>query len=337
MDLIEQLIKVKKDKTIVIEKSTVPLGTAKKIKERLGSKCLVVSNPEFLSQGNAVKDLLEPDRIILGSDGTEEGRAAAEQVSNLYHWVPKEKRITLVSFAAELAKIGSNAFLAQRLSSINALSLICHSLEAGERGVQKQVGQGIGSDSRIGSSYLRHSLMGFGGSCLEKDVNYLVYLANALELEVVARYWQGVIEINAFMRLHLAREIERETQEGDLVSFWGISYKEDTSDARDSPALEIVRYLSSKGRRIRMYDRLFQTDAQLRLLTSELPSVRKDQFVLSAQGLFKGASALVTGTAVDVQEIDLARAKQEMEVALVFDSTGSFDKVERKGWKIIDC
>ena len=192
-----QIASVSKQNKIVVEKSTLPVRTASTIKNILdhtgnGVQFQILSNPEFLAEGTAIEDLLNPDRILIGGDTTTEGQIAMQALVEIYeNWVPKEKIVTTNVWSSELSKLTANAFLAQRVSSINAMSEICEKTGADINEVSKA----IGMDSRIGSKFLKASV-GFGGSCFQKDILNLVYIAKSYGLNEVAAYWEQVIIMN---------------------------------------------------------------------------------------------------------------------------------------------
>jgi UDPglucose 6-dehydrogenase len=179
---------------IVVEKSTVPVKAAESIismlasNKRPGVEFQVLSNPEFLAEGTAIRDLLEPDRILIGGDSTPAGAWAIRQLSRVYeNWVPSERVITTNTWSSELTKLAANAMLAQKISSINSISAIC---EASGADIQ-EVARAIGADTRIGNKFTQASV-GFGGSCFQKDINNLIYLCESLNLRTVAEYWHQV-------------------------------------------------------------------------------------------------------------------------------------------------
>jgi UDPglucose 6-dehydrogenase len=195
------IAKVSKSSKIIVEKSTVPVRAAESIARILkanqsnGVKFEVLSNPEFLAEGTAISDLFEPDRIMIGGDETDDGREAVKRLVAVYeNWVPSNRIITLNTWSSELSKLAANAFLAQKISSINSISALC---EVSGADVQ-QVAQAIGSDSRIGSKFLQASV-GFGGSCFQKDVMNLIYICESLNLPEVAEYWNQVEEYFNFV------------------------------------------------------------------------------------------------------------------------------------------
>ncbi|KAK4310916.1 hypothetical protein Pmani_017550 [Petrolisthes manimaculis] len=187
---------------IVVEKSTVPIQAAQSITHILaantkpGVSFQVLSNPEFLAEGTAIENLVNPDRVLIGGEESSEGESAMEELTWIYHhWIPQHNIITLSTWSSQLTKLASNAFLAQRVSSINAISAVCEAIGADV----SQVADAVGRDSRIGSKFL-HASVGFGGSCFEKDLLSLVYIAESLNLPEVARYWQHVNDINHYQR-----------------------------------------------------------------------------------------------------------------------------------------
>ena len=196
-----QIAAVSTSDKIVIEKSTLPVRTAEKIKEVLisntkGAHFEVLSNPEFLAEGTAIQDLFKSDRVLVGGDDTESGKAAVAALVSIYsNWIPKEKILTTNVWSSELSKLASNAMLAQRISSINSLSALCEKTGADI----EEVSQAIGMDSRIGSKFLKSSV-GFGGSCFQKDILNLVYLCKHYGLEEVAEYWHQVVKINDYQK-----------------------------------------------------------------------------------------------------------------------------------------
>ena len=188
------IAKISTSSKIIVEKSTVPVKAAEsvarilKANQKEGITYQVLSNPEFLAEGTAIQDLFEPDRILIGGDDNEGGHEAIARLSAVYeNWIPKERIITMNTWSSELSKLTANAFLAQKISSINSISALC---EASGADVQ-QVARAIGSDTRIGSKFLQASI-GFGGSCFQKDVNNLIYICETLNLPEVAEYWSQV-------------------------------------------------------------------------------------------------------------------------------------------------
>ncbi|HTY64785.1 MAG TPA: nucleotide sugar dehydrogenase [Acidobacteriota bacterium] len=232
---------------IVIEKSTLPVKTAQTMENILnanGKKIRfdVISNPEFLAEGSAVKDLLEPDRVLIGSRETPDGLQARQEVVDIYaNWVPKDRILTSNVWSAELSKLVANAFLAQRISSINSISALCEKTDANVR----EVARAVGMDSRIGDRFLNASV-GFGGSCFKKDILNLVYICESYGLQDVARYWESVLAMNEFQESRFVRTMIREmfnTIVGKRIALFGFAFKADTSDTRESPSIYVARKL----------------------------------------------------------------------------------------------
>jgi len=232
---------------IIVEKSTVPVRTAQLVHETLsmhrpGVHFEIVSNPEFLAAGTAVNDLLYPDRILIGSDPTPTGQVAAQIVSNIYAaWVPESRIITTNVWSSELAKLVANSMLAQRISSINSISVVCEKTGADV----DEVARAVGVDPRIGDKFLRAGI-GFGGSCFKKDILNLVYLAESCGLEEVGEYWRQVVKMNDYARDRFSNRVIRclnNTLVGKKVTILGYAFKKNTSDTREAPALEMIRTL----------------------------------------------------------------------------------------------
>ncbi|RPJ66932.1 MAG: nucleotide sugar dehydrogenase [Acidobacteria bacterium] len=232
---------------VVVEKSTLPVRTAQAMDRILNSNARglrfeVVSNPEFLAEGTAIQDLLQPDRVLIGSHETPSGLRARRAVADLYaSWVPRERIIQSNLWSAELSKLTANAFLAQRISSINSISALCEVTEADV----DEVAYAIGTDSRIGPRFLKASV-GFGGSCFHKDILNLVYIAESYGLTEVARYWESVVRMNdwqenRFVRRMLASMFN--TVAGKRIALFGFAFKANTGDTRESAALAVTRQL----------------------------------------------------------------------------------------------
>ena len=254
-----QIARVAKTDKIVIEKSTLPVRTAAALKEILdntgnGVKYQILSNPEFLAEGTAVEDLLNPDRILIGGDiDTPQGKEAVEALANVYgHWILKEKILTTNIWSSELSKLTANAFLAQRVSSINAMSALCEKTGADVNEVAKAVGM----DSRIGPKFLQASV-GFGGSCFQKDILNLVYIAKSFGLQEVANYWEQVIIMNDYQKRRFAANIVKtlyNTVSGKKIALLGWAFKKDTNDTRESAAIYVADYLLNEQAEIVVYD-----------------------------------------------------------------------------------
>ncbi|KAI1738636.1 nucleotide sugar dehydrogenase [Xylaria scruposa] len=244
---------------IIVEKSTVPCKTAELVRDimaahRPGVHFEILSNPEFLSAGTAVYDLLHPDRVLIGSSTTPSGRGAAGALANIYaSWVPRTRIIMTNIWSSELSKIVANAMLAQRISSINSISAICEATGA----EIDEVTAAVGSDPRIGNRFLKAGI-GFRGSCLKKDVLSLVYLAESLGLKDVGDYWRQVITMNKNQRDRFSRRVMRclnHNLAGKKITFLGFTFKANTSDTRESPTLDIIgTLLDEKPGEIAVFD-----------------------------------------------------------------------------------
>ena len=254
-----QIARVAKDDKIVIEKSTLPVRTAAALKEILdgtgnGVKYQILSNPEFLAEGTAVQDLSKPDRVLIGGDiDTEEGREAMQALVDIYaHWVPQDNILTTNVWSSELSKLTANAFLAQRISSINAMSELCEKTGADV----KEVARAVGMDSRIGPKFLQSSV-GFGGSCFQKDILNLVYISKSFGLNEVADYWQQVITMNDHQKRRFAANMVKtlfNTVAGKKIALLGWAFKKDTNDTRESAAIYVADYLLNEQAEVVVYD-----------------------------------------------------------------------------------
>ena len=243
---------------IIVEKSTLPVRTAEAIRRILDSsqtkvKFQVLSNPEFLAEGTAIKDLLNPDRVLIGGEQSEEGLKAIQTLHDIYaKWVPEDRILTTNVWSSELSKLAANAFLAQRISSINAISALCEATEADVR----EVALAIGTDSRIGPHFLQASV-GFGGSCFKKDVLNLVYLCEHYGLKEVADYWEQVVIMNDYQRSRFVRRIVKtlfNTVSGKRIAILGFAFKKDTNDTRESAAIYVCRDLLEEQAEVHVYD-----------------------------------------------------------------------------------
>ncbi|WP_426483837.1 UDP-glucose 6-dehydrogenase [Flavobacterium sp. 2] len=253
-----QIAKVAKENKIVVEKSTLPVRTAEAIKSILdntgnGVQFQILSNPEFLAEGTAVTDLLNPDRILIGGDTTPEGESAINALVDVYaNWVDKNKILTTNVWSSELSKLTANAFLAQRISSINAMSELCEKTGADV----SEVAKAIGMDSRIGPKFLKASV-GFGGSCFQKDILNLVYIAKSYGLNEVADYWEQVIIMNDHQKRRFSNKIVQtlyNTVADKKITFLGWAFKKDTNDTRESAAIYVADDLINEQAKISVYD-----------------------------------------------------------------------------------
>tara|TARA_B100002052_G_scaffold299170_1_gene335915 strand:- start:19394 stop:20770 length:1377 start_codon:yes stop_codon:yes gene_type:complete len=254
----KQIAKISKNNKIIVEKSTVPVRTSEKIKEILRSNnssvdFQILSNPEFLAEGTAMRDLEIPDRVLIGGDNTPEGKKAVEALVEIYtSWVPIENILTTNLWSSELSKLTANAFLAQRISSINSLSELCE-----ETGADiEEVSKAIGMDSRIGNSFLKTSV-GFGGSCFQKDILNLVYISKSMGLNQVADYWEQILIINKHQRDRFSKKILNCIAKNYLepkALLLGWAFKKNTNDTRESAAIYVANNLINGGVSIDIYD-----------------------------------------------------------------------------------
>lgn len=264
-----QILRHSRNDKIVVEKSTLPVRTAEAMDRILSSggdgvHFDVISNPEFLAEGTAIRDLLEPDRVLLGCMDTERGHAACDRLSAIYeNWVDRSRILRTNVWSAELSKLVANAFLAQRISSINSVSALCERTKADVT----EVARAIGLDSRIGPRFLNAGI-GFGGSCFKKDILNLVYICRQQGLDEVADYWQQVVRINVYQHDRFVANMIAEmfnTVAGKKIAVLGFAFKANTGDARESPAITVCRRLLAENALVRVADpkALGQVGAQL--------------------------------------------------------------------------
>ena len=253
-----KIAEVSKSDKIVVEKSTLPVRTAEAVKTILdktgtGVNFEVLSNPEFLAEGTAINDLFKSDRVLIGGDQTESGKLAINKLVEIYeNWIPREKIYTTNVWSSELSKLVANAFLAQRISSINSISALCEVTEADV----EEVSKAIGMDTRIGSKFLKSSV-GFGGSCFQKDILNLVYIARSEGLEKVADYWEQILIINKHQRDRFSKKIINLIGKENLkpkVLLLGWAFKKNTNDTRESAAIYVTNNLLNKNIEIDIYD-----------------------------------------------------------------------------------
>jgi UDPglucose 6-dehydrogenase len=284
-----QIAQVAKNDKIVVEKSTLPVRTAEAIKNILdntgnGVQFQILSNPEFLAEGTAVTDLQNPDRVLIGGDQGEAGQKAINALVEIYaNWVAKDKILTTNLWSSELSKLTANAFLAQRVSSINAMSELCEKTGANIT----EVAKAIGMDNRIGSKFLQASV-GFGGSCFQKDILNLVYIAKSYGLNEVADYWEQVVIMNDHQKRRFSQNIVQtlyNTVSGKKIAFLGWAFKKDTNDTRESAAIYVANYLLKEEAKITVYDpKVIESQMlyDLNALNSENNSENKKEIVTFA-------------------------------------------------------
>jgi len=253
-----QIARVATSDKIVVEKSTVPVRTADAIRRVLkcndkGLKFQVLSNPEFLAEGTAVKDLMMPDRVLIGGQGSPDGLKAVQTLASVYTtWIPEERVLTTNLWSSELSKLVANAFLAQRVSSINSISALCEATGANV----SEISRAVGMDSRIGNRFLQSSV-GFGGSCFQKDILNLVYLCETFGLDECAQYWNQVIVMNDFQKSRFSKKMVSKmfnTVTGKKIAILGFAFKADTGDVRETPSMFVVRDLLNEQANIHIYD-----------------------------------------------------------------------------------
>ncbi|KAL8161451.1 hypothetical protein V2J09_012940 [Rumex salicifolius] len=249
---------VSKSDKIVVEKSTVPVKTAEAIEKILthnskGISFQILSNPEFLAEGTAIGDLFNPDRVLIGGRETPEGNKAVQALKDVYaHWVPEDRIICTNLWSAELSKLAANAFLAQRISSVNAMSALCEATGADVT----QVSHAVGKDTRIGPKFLNASV-GFGGSCFQKDILNLVYICECNGLPEVANYWRQVIQLNDYQKSRFVNRVVASmfnTVANKKIAILGFAFKKDTGDTRETPAIDVCKGLMGDKAQLSIYD-----------------------------------------------------------------------------------
>jgi UDPglucose 6-dehydrogenase len=322
-----QILQHSSSAKIVIEKSTLPVKTALAMERILSSTGNgigfdILSNPEFMAEGSAVSDLEDPDRILIGSRETERGRAARQVLVDIYsRWVRPEKILTSNIWSSELSKLVANAFLAQRISSINAISALCEKAEANVG----EVARAVGMDSRIGSKFLNASV-GFGGSCFKKDILNLVYLCRSYSLDEVADYWEGVIKINEYQQHRFTMTMLRamfNTLAAKKICMLGFAFKANTGDTRESPAIFIARRLLEERAEVVISDPRALKNAALDLKDAE-GNVRyvEDPYEAAA-----GCHAVAVMTEWDLyRHLDFEKIHRSMsQPAFIFDGRNILD------------
>ena len=309
---------------IIVEKSTIPVKTAEAMLTILRSNSKdgtfqVLSNPEFLAEGTAIEDLNNPDRVLIGGEQTPEGLAAIEEVVSIYaRWIPREKILTTNLWSSELSKLVANAFLAQRISSINSISALCEATGADV----DEVARAIGKDSRIGPKFLKASV-GYGGSCFQKDILNLTYLCQHFGLPEVAAYWESVVKINDWQKARFSGRIVRDlfnTVSGKHIGILGFAFKKDTNDTRETAAIAVCRDLLAEGAKVYVYDPQVGEE-QIRadvLGTGTNPNLI---VVRSAEEACKGAHAVAVLTEWDeFKDLDFKKIHDGMlKPAFLFD------------------
>ncbi|KAI8339034.1 UDP-glucose/GDP-mannose dehydrogenase family, NAD binding domain-containing protein [Chlamydoabsidia padenii] len=336
---------------IVVEKSTVPCRTAQSMRTILEANSTdkihfdILSNPEFLAEGTAIDDLLKPDRVLIGALQTPEGIKAQQALADVYgHWVPKESILTTNLWSSELSKLAANAMLAQRISSVNALSAICEATGADV----DEVAYACGRDSRLGSKFLKASV-GFGGSCFQKDILNLVYLSEQLNLPEVAAYWHQVVIMNEYQKKRFVRNIIKtlfNTITNKKIAVLGFAFKKDTGDTRESAAITLIKDFMEENAQVAIYDP--KVDRQQILMDLSEPGVvdtqqqveKKVQICSSAYEAAQDADAVVLVTEWDEfkdDQLDYAKIYAGMhKPAFLFDGRllVNAPKLRKMGFKV---
>jgi UDPglucose 6-dehydrogenase len=320
-----------KGSKIIVEKSTIPVKTADAIRTILASngnglKAQVLSNPEFLAEGTAVNDLLNPDRVLIGGERSPEGDKAVQTLAGVYaRWVPRERIITTNLWSSELSKLVANAFLAQRISSINSISALCEATGADV----DEVANAIGRDSRIGPKFLKSSV-GFGGSCFQKDILNLTYLCESFGLPEVAAYWSQVVSMNDWQKRRFASRIVRElfnTVADKKIAVLGFAFKKDTNDTRESAAINVCRDLLAEHANVCVYDPKVPADEVLIDTLGKGCTNARLSVAQSAYEACAGAHAIAIVTEWDeFKQLDYNKIYASMpKPAFVFDGRNILD------------
>ena len=315
-----QIAKCSKGHKLVVEKSTLPVRTAEAVKRILSSSANgatfdVLSNPEFLAEGTAIQDLLNPDRVLIGGESID----AVERLAQVYaRWIPRDRILTTNLWSSELSKLAANAFLAQRVSSINAISALCEATGADV----DEVAKAIGTDSRIGPKFLKASV-GFGGSCFQKDILNLVYLCEHFGLREVAEYWEQVVMMNDYQKRRFSERIVRtmfNTVSDKKIAVWGFAFKKDTNDTRESAAIHVCRDLLEERARLVIYDP--------RVPESQMLSELELAFTDSVGGLSDKHRKLIETNVTIVSDV-YASAREAHAIAVLteWDEFKTFDAI----------
>ena len=313
----QKIAQVSKTDKIVIEKSTLPVRTAEKIKQILvseGNKVHfeILSNPEFLAEGTAIKDLFKSDRVLIGGENSKSGQKAIKALVDIYsNWIPKEKILTTNVWSAELSKLASNAMLAQRISSINSLSALCEKTGADV----DEISLAIGMDNRIGSHFLKTSV-GFGGSCFQKDILNLVYLCKYYGLIEVAEYWHQVLKINDYQKKRFSKKIIKALGgkvKDKKIALLGWAFKAKTNDSRESASIYVADDLIRLGAKIHVYDPMV---SKKRVFT-DLQNLWKENLLDAEEIIVRNSQIIVfdklLGTINDVSAIGILTEWDEFE------------------------
>ena len=336
-----QISKFSQDHTIIVEKSTLPVRTAETIKEilestednevnssnKIAKSFSIISNPEFLAEGSAINDLQNPDRVLIGGEDDE----SIETISTIYkNWIEPNKIITTNLWSSELSKLVANAFLAQRISSVNSISALCELTGANI----KEVSLAIGKDRRIGDLFL-NSGPGFGGSCFKKDILNLVYLSKYYGLPEVADYWEQVIKINSWQQERISSKVIKNlfgTLTDKKIAIFGFSFKANTNDTRESPSISISKNLLKEGANLYFYDPVVSKEQIIKEFENKVYVCE------SALNASQGADAILVLTEWEqFQKLDWEDIYQVMrKPAWIFDTRIFIDssKMKNIGFKV---
>ena len=330
-----QIAQVSKQDKIVVEKSTLPVRTAEAIKNILdntgnGVQFQILSNPEFLAEGTAIQDLFHPDRVLIGGDSSIEGIKSMNALVEIYaHWVPEDKILTTNVWSSELSKLTANAFLAQRVSSINAISELCEKTGANVGEVSKA----IGMDVRIGSKFLKASV-GFGGSCFQKDILNLVYIAKSYGLHEVADYWEQVIIMNDHQKNRFSKNIVKtlyNTVSDKKITLLGWAFKKDTNDTRESAAITVATNLLLEQAQVTVYDpKVKEKQITLDLVSLPPDDLKKLKVVQDPYDACNKSHAIAIVTEWDeFVVLDWVKIYENMlKPAFIFDGRNILNKIE---------
>ena len=336
-----RIAKIARSNKIVVEKSTLPVRTAESILRIFQASpndgnLQVLSNPEFLAEGTAIRDLHQPDRVLIGGEQTAQGKKAINTLSEIYaRWVPRERILTTNLWSSELSKLTANAFLAQRVSSINAISALCEATDANV----DEVARAVGLDSRIGSKFLKASV-GFGGSCFQKDILNLVYLCRHFGLNEVADYWEQVIKMNDYQKTRFSEKIFKslfQTVAEKRIAILGFAFKKDTNDTRESAAIYVCRDLLEEKAHLAIYDPSVFPDQ----IKKDLSGFSVDSYLEvfdNAEDACLGAHAIVLLTDWDeFKNLDYEKIFQKMsKPAFIFDGRNllNIKNLQRIGFEV---
>lgn len=325
------IARVSEGDKIIVEKSTVPVRTAESVKRILqgnanGQTFQVLSNPEFLAEGTAVADLTSPDRVLIGGEETPQGQEAIQKLVDVYaHWVPREKILTTNLWSSELSKLTANAFLAQRISSINSISALCEATGANV----DEVAHAIGTDSRIGLKFLRSSV-GFGGSCFQKDILNLVYLCEFFGLPEVAAYWRQVVLMNDYQKRRFTQRMLGamfNTVSSKTITIFGFAFKKDTNDTRESAAIQVCRDLLEERAHLVIVDPEVEEEQIFKDLAPDAEVSNRIKVEKDPYSACEGSDAIAVLTEWDqFKELDYAKIYGSMrKPAFLFDGRNILD------------